>query len=215
MPMSAPQRRPVAGPGTPPRLRKGERKRQLLTHARELLARHGYQETTLERLAETAGVSLGIVKRHFPSRKAVFADWLAAFRQTTWQRWQTEMAELSDPLAKLHAVIDLYLASVREQAVDYRILHRALLEEAAAEVLDLVQAFYLEGETLLAQIIGEGQQSGVFRRSLDPRVGAWQLLQTALGHTLIQPVGVPLQAEPDYLPRAVDCLLHGLLKTDV
>ena len=109
----------------------------------------------------------------------------------------------------------MYLASVREQAVDYGILHRALLDDATAEVLDLVRTFYLDGETLLAQIIGEGQQSGVFRRSLDPRVGAWQLIQTALGYTLTQPVGIPLQAEADYLPRAVDCLLHCLLKTDV
>jgi AcrR family transcriptional regulator len=214
MPMSAPQRRPVAGPETPPRLRKGERKRQLLAHARELLAGHGYQGLTLERLAEAAGVSPGIVKRHFDSKQAVFGEWLEGLRQATFGRWQTETAGLSDPLAKIHAVIEMYLASVREQAVDYRILHRTLLE-AAAEVLERVRAFYLDGETLLAQIIAEGQQSGVFRRSLDPRVGAWQLIQTALGHTLTAPVGLPLQAEPDYLPRAIDCLLHCLLKTDV
>jgi AcrR family transcriptional regulator len=168
MPMSAPQRRPVAGPETPPRLRKGERKRQLLGHARDLLAAHGYQGLTLERLAEVAGVSLGIVKRHFDSKKAVFGEWLAGLCRATFQRWQTETAGLSDPLAKVHAVIEMYLTATREQAVDYRILHRALLDDTAAEVLDLVQAFYLDGETLLAQIIGEGQQSGVFRRSLDP-----------------------------------------------
>ena len=68
---------------------------------------------------------------------------------------------------------------------------------------------------LLAQIISEGQQTGVFRRNLDPRVGAWELIRTALGYTLTLPLGVPLYEEPDYLTRAVECLLHCLLKTDV
>ena len=75
--------------------------------------------------------------------------------------------------------------------------------------------FYLDSEALLAGIITEGQQSGVFRRSLDPRVGAWEIMQTTLGFRLTEPLGVPLYGESDYPARAVDCLLHGLLKTDV
>ena len=70
-------------------------------------------------------------------------------------------------------------------------------------------------ETLLAGIIGEGQHSGVFRRNLDPRVGAWELIRTALGYTLTLPLGLPLYAEPNYLPAAIECLLHCLLKTDI
>ena len=55
----------------------------------------------------------------------------------------------------------------------------------------------------------------MFRRNLDPRVGAWELIRTALGYTLTLPLGIPLYEEPDYLTRAVECLLHCLLKTDV
>ena len=73
----------------------------------------------------------------------------------------------------------------------------------------------MEGEALLARIIAEGQQTGVFRRNLDPRVGAWELIRTALAYTLTLPLGVPLYQEADYLPRAIECLLHCLLKTDI
>ena len=75
--------------------------------------------------------------------------------------------------------------------------------------------FYLDSEALLSSIISEGQQAGVFRRSLDPRIGAWELIRGALGYTLILPLDIPLFAEPDHLPRAIDCMLQGLLKTDV
>jgi hypothetical protein len=78
-----------------------------------------------------------------------------------------------------------------------------------------VRSFYLDAETLLAELIAEGQQAGVFRRSLDPRVGAWEVIRTGLGYTLTLPLGVPLYQEPGYLPQAIDCLLHCLLKTDV
>jgi hypothetical protein len=68
---------------------------------------------------------------------------------------------------------------------------------------------------LLAKVIADGQQTGVFRRPLDPRVGAWELIRTALGYTLTMPLDLPLYREPDYLARAIECMLHCLLKTDV
>ena len=75
--------------------------------------------------------------------------------------------------------------------------------------------FYRDSEELLAAIITEGQATGVFRRNLDPRVGAWELIRTALGYTLTLPLAIPLYQEADDLPRAIDCLLQCLLKTDV
>jgi hypothetical protein len=45
-------------------------------------------------------------------------------------------------------------------------------------------------------------------------VGAWQIIQTAIGYKMTQPLNAPVFAEPDYHSRAVDCLLDCLLKTD-
>ena len=42
-----------------------------------------------------------------------------------------------------------------------------------------------------------------------------ELIRTALGYTLTLPLGLPLYSEPDYLARAIECMLHCLLKTDV
>jgi TetR/AcrR family transcriptional regulator len=209
--MSSPQRRrPDAA-----RLTRGERKRQLLTHAKQLFATLGYHATTTEKIAAAAGVTEPILYRHFDSKKALFMEVLEEVRSATLRRWHAETAGVSDPLAKLHAIADSYLGTTRRHAVEFRTLHRALVETDDEEVVALLRSFYLDSEVLLARVIAEGQQSGVFRRSLDPRVGAWELIRTALGYTLTLPLGVPLYDEPDYLPRAIDCLLHCLLKTDV
>ncbi len=193
----------------------GRAQRQLLAQAKQLFVTLGYHQTTTEKIATAAGVTEPVLYKHFESKKALFLEVLQEVRDATLTRWHADTVELSDPLAKLHTVADLYLDSTRAHSVELRILHRTLVECDDQEVLALLRSFYLDSETFLARIISEGQQSGVFRRSLDPRVGAWELIRTALGYTLTLPLDVPLYAEADYLPRAVECMLHCLLKTDV
>ena len=197
------------------RMGKAERKRQLLAHAKHLFVTLGYRDTTTEKIAAAAGVTEPVLDRHFDSKKALFLEVLHEVREATVGRWHAETAGPGDPLAKLHAVCDAYLGATKQHALEFRIMHRTLMETEDAEIVTLLRAFYLDSERLLAGIIAEGQQTGVFRRSLDPRVGAWELIRTALGYTLTLPLGVPLYEEPDYVPRAIDCLLHCLLKTDV
>ena len=214
--MSGPRRRRTDASRAAPRPTKAERKRQLLAAAKQLFHTRGYQETTAETVAAAAGVSEAVLARHFASKKALFEELLQEFRAATVERWQAETAALPDPPAKLHAVADLYLAASREHVLEFRVVHRALVESAAEEeVRALLRDFFLESETFLAGIIAEGQQSGVFRRSLDPRVGAWEMIRSGMGFTLTEPLSMPLYGESDYTQRAVDCLLHCLLKTDV
>jgi AcrR family transcriptional regulator len=196
-------------------MRKAERKRQLLQHAKQLFVAYGYQATTTEKIAAAAGVTEPVLYRHFESKKALFLEVLQEIRQATLGRWHTETAALTDPLAKLHAIADMYLGTTRAHALELRVMHRTLIETDDEEIAASLRAFYLDNEALLAQVISQGQQTGVFRRNLDPRVGAWEMIRTALGYTLTLPLGIPLYREPDYLPRAIECLLNCLLKTDV
>ena len=213
--MSASQRRLTATARTSPRMRKADRKRQLLEHAKQLFVTLGYQNTTTEKIARAAGVSEPVLYRHFESKKALFLEVLQEIREATLNRWYAETADLTDPLAKLHKISDLYLGTTREHALEFHIMHRTLIDTNDEEIAAFLRSFYLDSEALLAEVISAGQQAGVFRRSLDPRVGAWELIRTALGYTLTLPLGIPLYQEPDYIPRAIDCLLQCLLKTDV
>ena len=213
--MSAPERVRPNGPKPAARMRRADRKQHILAQAKQLFVTLGYQNTTTEKIARAAGVSEPMLYRHFDSKKALFLEVLHQIRDATVTRWQAASADIADPLAKIHAIVDSYLGSTREHALEYRIMHRSLVETDDEEILALLRAFYLDSEAILAQIIAEGQQAGVFRRSLDPRVGAWELIRTALGYTLTLPLRPPVYQEPDYIARAIDCLLHCLLKTDV
>jgi AcrR family transcriptional regulator len=212
--MSATQRHRTNG-SPASRLRKADRKRQLLAEAKQLFLTHGYQNTTTGRIAAAAGVSEPVLYRHFDSKKALFLEVLQEIRQATLERWNVETAAIADPVAKLRAIADMYLGSTREHAKEFRIMHRALFECDDEEVRICLRAFYLDSERILSKIISDGQRAGVFRRNLDPRVGAWEMIRAGLGYTLTLPLGVPLYQEETFLPGAIECMLQALLKVDV
>src|SRR6202043_1092941 len=145
------------------RMRKADRKRQLLAHAKQLFVTHGYQNTTTEKIAAAAGVTEPVLYRHFESKKALFIEVLQEIRQAPLERWHGEAGNLTDPLTKLHAIADMYLGTTREHALEFRIMHRTLIESDDEEINAALRAFYLDNENLLAQLISEGQQTGVFR----------------------------------------------------
>src|SRR5882762_10243420 len=164
-------RRRRAEPRKPARrLPQADRKRELLAHAKQLFLTLGYHATTTEKIAEAAGVTEPVLYRHFDDKKALFLEVLRDIRESTLIRWQDEVARRADPLAKLQAIASVYLGSTRDYAPEFRVLHRSLVETQDADVAAFLRAFYLDCETLLAQVIAEGQQAGQIRSSLDPRV---------------------------------------------
>ena len=192
------------------RMRKAERRRQLIDHAKQLFVTLGYQHTTTEKIAHAAGVTEPVLYRHFDSKKTLFLEVLTDIRESTIHRWQSQTAQIADPLERLQAIVDLYLGSTREHALEFHIMHRSLVETSDPDIAGRLRTFYLDSEKMLAEVIREGQRAGVFRRELDPRIGAWELIRTALGYTLTVPLGIPLYEEPGYVPAAIECMLRCL-----
>ncbi len=208
--MDAPQKRRRDKIKSTSRMRKADRKRQLMEHAKRLFVTLGYQHTTTEKIAQAAGVTEPVLYRHFDSKKSLFIAVLDDIREATIQRWANETAPIADPQERLNAIVDFYLGSTREHALDFQIMHRSLVETDDDDIVACLRTFYLVSEKMVADVIGEGQASGAFRKDLDPRVGAWELIRTALGYTLTLPLGIPIYKEKDYVSKAIACMLMCL-----
>ncbi len=192
------------------RMRKADRKLQLMHHAKQLFVTLGYQHTTTEKIAQAAGVTEPVLYRHFSSKKKLFLEVLDDIREATIHRWESETAMIADPMDRLNAIVDFYLGSTLEHALEFHIMHRSLVETDDPDIAACLRTFYLDSEKMLAKVIREGQASGAFRKDLDPRVGAWELIRTALGYTLTLPLGIPIYKEKDYVQRAIACMLRCL-----
>src|SRR5262245_66060853 len=132
--MDTQPRRPGRASKFTARLRRAERKRQLLAQAKQLFVTLGYQATTTEKIAEAAGVTEPVLYRHFQTKKALFLEVLEEVRAATLERWHAETAGVTDPLAKLHAIADMYLGSTRAHALEFRVMHRTLVESDDPEI---------------------------------------------------------------------------------
>lgn len=74
---------------TATRLPADERRQQLLAHACELFARSGFHETSMDDIAEAAGVTKPVLYQHFPSKRALYIELL----EDTGRRLLDRLAE--------------------------------------------------------------------------------------------------------------------------
>src|ERR1700735_3256668 len=63
------------------RLTAGQRRQQLIAVALELFARRGYRATTMDDIAEAAGVTKPLVYQHFSSKRALYLELVDSIAQ--------------------------------------------------------------------------------------------------------------------------------------
>ncbi|WP_398978681.1 TetR/AcrR family transcriptional regulator [Streptomyces sp. I05A-00742] len=157
-----------AAPPSPRPMRADARRNyeRLLTEARTAFTEHG-TDASLEDVARRAGVGIGTLYRHFPSRTAL----MCAVFQGEVDGLLARSRELLAAPEPCRALVD-WLRAVVAHASTYRGLARALMAAQGDEASDLARCslpMREAGGTLLAR----AQQAGVVR----PDLGVTDLLQ--------------------------------------
>ncbi|WP_332888609.1 TetR/AcrR family transcriptional regulator [Actinophytocola xanthii] len=129
---------------------------RILAAAEEVFARHGASAST-EEVAAIAGVAIGTVFRHFPTKQ----DLLAAIVKELLARLTAEVAELAsaDPATALFDFVE----RVVEQAAE----KRAVVELLAADGVRVGVADPLRGlADALGVLLSRAQQAGAVRAEI-------------------------------------------------
>lgn len=94
---------------TPPAPRKAtreSRREQLIEATIETIASNGLSRTTLTEVANSAGVSHGLVNFHFRSKDGLIADTLVYLAEEYWENWTGALAGAGpSPAERLEALI--------------------------------------------------------------------------------------------------------------
>src|SRR5215204_3955536 len=72
---------PARGKRRREQLPKAERRQQILAAARDLFARRGYHQTTIDDIVDEAGVARGTYYLYYEDKRAVFSDLIDRFSQ--------------------------------------------------------------------------------------------------------------------------------------
>jgi TetR/AcrR family transcriptional regulator len=191
------------------RLPSGERRRRILEAALGVVGRHGYAGLTTARLARTAGISEPILYRHFPSKRAILRallDEIISRMMTTFERL---IEGEKDPVAALRRICEAYPQLSRQYRHEFRVINQALLEEGDRPTRAMLARHYGAYREFLQKLIEDGQRAGALRRDIPASVGAWHLIQSALGFLLAEKIR-PSGAE--WAKGFADATLGGLLK---
>jgi AcrR family transcriptional regulator len=128
-----PDRRGSRGNTATPRLRRSERREQILAAATSAFARTGFTATSLEDIAAEAGVTRAILYRHFESKADLYRSVLDRAKERLDAA--TGAPEFTDES------IDALLAAAADDPAAFRLLfHHAAREPAFKEEMDRLRA---------------------------------------------------------------------------
>ncbi len=190
-------------------LQKTERRQQILSVAREVFAKRGYHQTTIDDIVAQAGVARGTFYLYFEDKRAVFSDLVDRFA-----------GQLS--MAIVRIVTDDAGRSVTEQVRENirAIIATCLADRAMTKILftDAVgvdpafdrklQTFYDTVVQLLTESLKDGQALGIVADG-EPRVLAY-LTIGALKELLYQAVTLGFAEESaDVLTQQMFTFLGG------
>jgi len=119
------------------RLPAAERRKLILDAALDVFAEGGYQETTLDEVAEKAGVSKALIYEHFPSKRDLFREiletWVGELLGTILAAATAAGVENED---RLVAGLDGLLVFVEERRDAWRLLIRHRAADDVSETFD-------------------------------------------------------------------------------
>ncbi|HTW94526.1 MAG TPA: TetR/AcrR family transcriptional regulator [Tepidisphaeraceae bacterium] len=167
------------------RLKAPQRRQQLMTVATRLFAKWGYEATTTAAIADAAGVTEPILYRHFKAKQELFVAIVRDMSDQTVRHFHDLAAPISDPAEKLRAIARGFPDHLRRLSDAYQVIHGALATSRDRKVLAVIREHYQQIEEFFADLIRQGQQSGIFRPHDDPHIHAWHLINLGIGYAMI------------------------------
>jgi TetR/AcrR family transcriptional regulator len=189
-----------------------QRRETILKAACGLFADKGYAGMTTAAIARQARISEPILYRHFPSKKILLSRLLEQVIRGMTETLRSLAEHEPDPVASLRKLCRTYPDLAQRYSQEFRIINRVLVEESADPEVDKLLAAHYDGyKTILAEIIERGQRKNLIRKDIPAPVGAWHLIQSALGFLLTRHLNTDLTRFPDHQVQLAEAALAGLL----
>jgi len=107
------------------RLRRDERRAQLLDAARSVFVSNGYHSAAMDDIAVRAGVSKPVVYQHFPSKLDLYLALLDESTEALVATVQEAIDSSPDNHQRVAAAIEAYFAFVDEGSEDFRLVYES------------------------------------------------------------------------------------------
>jgi AcrR family transcriptional regulator len=189
------------------RLKAPQRREQLISVATKQFAKYGFDATTTDTIAKSAGVTEPILYRHFGSKQELFIAITREVSEQTLRHWRDLISPIDDPAEQLRTIARQFPAHLKEMGDAYRVIHNALTTSRDRKVLAVLREHYHQMEAFFCTVIETGIKRGVFRK-VNPKTPTWNLINTGLGYAMVTLNLSPFDTFD--VEDAIEFLLRGL-----
>ena len=176
--------------------RRAATRRQITTAARELIAEGGYVAAPVAAVADRAGVAVGTVYRHFPSKSDLFAE---VFREASQHEVDAMRDAIEAGTGSARDRVATGIETFTRRALRGRRLAWALLAEPVDPAVEVERLHFRHSyRDLMAEVIAEGIEAGELPpQEVDATAAA---LIGAIGETMLGPLSPTTNGgDPDAL----------------
>ena len=151
--------------------RAGDRHRQILDAAVIAFAEKGFYKTRVSEIARHAGVADGTIYLYFKSKDDILIKLFEVRMEEILQGLEKALEHLESPKEKLEGFIRLYVSIVDRDPQLAEVI-TVELRQSGKFMREYENPAFRKLLRYLSSIIEDGQERGVFRNGLDPRIAA-------------------------------------------
>ena len=192
--------------GRPPATQEQAVRRQLLTAARNLFGKHGFDAVSIRAVAEAAGVNPAMIHYYFGSKQGLHEAMLADTFQPLMQRLGELMGSAAGQPNPVRGFLEAYMRTLGANPWMPPLILREVVAEGGRLRAWFIQQFASKGGGLLTQLMAREQAAGRLRADLDPTLTALSLVSMAVFPFVAMPVASEvfgMRVKQDYLDRLI------------
>jgi AcrR family transcriptional regulator len=158
------------------------RRQQIIDATLRVLARKGWNETSIDEISKEADVSRGLVSYHFGDKSALLAGVLERCEQIFRRGGSMARDAATDPVERQRLSIRNGIIAVRDYPLTYEVVLQFVIGgRSDPELAEKVREFHRNSRDSVADRIRNGQAIGVFRKDIDPGAAAARHMAVCMG----------------------------------
>ncbi len=192
--------------------KKRETRQRIIEVAIDLFQRQGFNNTTMEQIAEVADIARKTLYNHFPVKEAIVDEYVKVISKGLAQETSDNLRNLPDTRTRLIAALDKAYEWVEINPEITGICLGYRLKNMFMGPGD--SSYETATQSIMTEIIRQGQQAGEIRRDISVKLMVQQLnisRSVIVLNWLKDPSGFELRKE---MAKIVDLFIYGVIERE-
>lgn len=179
------------------------KRQRILDEAIKLFSEHGYNDTTIAKVAKAAGISFGSVFTYFSTKEELFHFAVIEPLEEIKEVMMNFDAETEDPLSELEKMVNTHIKLFAKLSVYLSLAVQVIGQYSRfLEQFEVLNQFHDDFCLKLSQLIENGQEKGQLAKA-DSMFAAYTYMSLLLGLRLMRTDNFKHKSWEQFVPFAI------------